>query len=68
MPVNETRHETAEGLRKASKLADDTMEYGADLVESGVSATTSVAKGFVRIPTSMLNKIADLLDSEDKKE
>ena len=64
MPVNETRHETAEAIRKAAALADDATEYGADLVETGVGAATSVAKGFVRIPTSMLGKIADMLDSE----
>ena len=68
MPIKETRHETAQAVRQATKLADDAAEYGADLIETGVGAATSVGKGFVRIPTSMLNKIADLLDSEDDKE
>ena len=61
-PVDETRKTVADAIRKAADIADDASEYGADLAESVVSATTAVGKGMVRIPAGLLRKIADMAD------
>lgn len=64
MTVTETRNTAADAIRRAVELADDAAEYGADLAESGVSATIAVSKGIVTIPTSYARKLADLLDGD----
>lgn len=64
-PINQTRQEAADALRKAAALADDAGDYGADLAKTGIDMAVSVGKGFIRIPTSF---VADLLATDDEEE
>ena len=61
-PIENSRRTLSDAMRKAADLADDTAEYGADVTDTGVMAVTGIGKGLVRIPASLLRKVADLVE------